>query len=133
MDQYISSFILFSSPKDSGMDRIYFIFEDGLFQESLFDESSIKFVNQLSIGHAPGIFFITSNSFDRRLLLLLQDEMALVFILNFTERYISLMRLVPEWQQRFQPQKILHGKVVDFFLCGWLLYGQVMVTLTSIT
>jgi len=78
MDQHILAFSIFSTPRDSGMDRVYTIFEDGGFQEALFDESSISFINQLSIGHAASVFKMISNSFDRRILLLLQDESALV-------------------------------------------------------
>lgn len=78
MDQHISAFTIFNTPRDSGMDRIYSILEDGSFQEALFDQSSVSFINQLSIGHAPNVFGIISNSFDRRILLLLDDEHALV-------------------------------------------------------
>ena len=78
MDQHILAFSIFSTPRDSGKDRIYTILEDGAFQEALFDESSISFINQLSIGHTPKVFSIISNSFDRRILLLLQNENALV-------------------------------------------------------
>lgn len=78
MDQHVASFTIFSTPRDSGMDRIYSIFEDGSFQEAIFDESSISFINQLAIGHAPKVFSIVSNSFDRRLLLLLEHDNALV-------------------------------------------------------
>lgn len=80
MDQNIASFTIFSTPRDSGMDRIYSILEDGSFQEALFDEASISFINQIAIGHAPKVFSIISNSFDRRLLLLLEHDNASVIL-----------------------------------------------------
>ena len=104
MDQNINSFMILNRPGTTSLDRIYYLLEDGCFQQAEFDESSLAFVNQLSMGHAPAVFHISHNSFDKRLLLLLQIDSALVNGISLNCRFILLMNQQQDWQWVLQHQ-----------------------------
>lgn len=71
-------FFGFSWIIENAVDKVYCTLLDGSIREGVFDETNQVLTQIHSIGHAPNVFQSISNSFDRRIMLLLQKEAALV-------------------------------------------------------